>query len=365
MLLAGTDRRAAGYAAFLHYYRNIGTPTEPNFQRVSEDYLALGGKKYTSIKPILVDLNRNGTLDMAFSATTGATSQLFYLLNQAAAGQPAVFDLNQATAIANLPNRAHDAPFFTDVDGDGNLDLLLGTNVNTATTGPPSYSVQYYRNNGNASLGQAFELTTAAFGRIQNAAGNLHPTVADFDGDGRPDLLTADASGELRFYADFRTQLLSPNTPFVGRADIVYNGLLSAYRPTQLGAQRGAEAKNRLAPVAADLNSDGAPELLVGMESGGVTAFAARGRVLSINPGAEAALGLSLYPNPATGIANIEAAQPVSLTVLDLTGRRILTIAEPHRRHTLDLTDLAAGVYLVRAEAVNGQVSAVKRLLVR
>lgn len=105
--------------------------------------------------------------------------------------------------------------------------------------------------------------------------------------------------------------ITTPTTAFVGRADIVYNGLLNAYRPAQLGVQRSAEGKNRLAPVAADLNGDGAPELLVGMESGGITAFAARSRVLSTNPATEAALGLCLFPNPATGTTSLEAAQPV------------------------------------------------------
>lgn len=361
MLVAGTDRRAAGYAAFLHLYRNVGTATEPNFQRVSDDYLGLGGKKYTNVKPVLADLNRDGALDLAFSATTDATNQLFYILNQAPAGQPAVFDLSRAVAFTNLPNRAHDAPCFTDVDGDGNLDLLLGTNVNTATAGAARYSIRYYRHNGGVNLAQAYELNTATFGQIQSAAGNLHPTVADFDGDGRPDLLTADAGGQLQFYADFRTQLLTPGTPFVGRTDILYNSLLNAYRATRLGMQRDAEAKNRPAPVAADLNGDGTPELLIGMESGGIIAFAVRGRVLSTNPAAEVALGVSVYPNPTTATTTVEAAAPVHLTVLDLTGRQVMTSAAA-RRHTLDLSALAGGVYLLRAESGNGQ-SVTRRLL--
>jgi hypothetical protein len=245
------------------------------------------------------------------------------------------------------------------------VDLLLGTNVNTAPSGSPRYGIQYYRHKGGASLAQAFELVSASFGQIQSAAGSLHPTVADLDGDGRPDLLTADANGELRLFADFRTQLLSTATPFVGRTDLVYNSLFNEYRSTRLGVQRGSEAKNRVAPVAADLNGDGAPELLVGLESGGIIAFAARGRVLSANLAAEIALGLQLYPNPATTSAIIEAAQPVRLTVLDLTGRSIRTIAEPARRHTLDLSGLAEGVYLVRAESISGEASIVRRLLVR
>ena len=60
----------------------------------------------------------------------------------------------------------------------------------------------------------------------------------------------------------------------------------------------------------------------------------------------------------------VEAARPVRLTLLDLTGRTVRAIATPARRHELDLRDLAAGLYMVRCETTDGQLG-MQRLVVK
>ncbi|MFD1468959.1 T9SS type A sorting domain-containing protein [Hymenobacter caeli] len=50
--------------------------------------------------------------------------------------------------------------------------------------------------------------------------------------------------------------------------------------------------------------------------------------------------------------------------MLDLTGRRVRPADAPARQHLLNLSGLAPGVYLVRAEAADGS-AVVQRLAVQ
>ncbi|WP_139925473.1 T9SS type A sorting domain-containing protein [Hymenobacter sp. DG01] len=360
MLVGGVSRNnAAGfYRASLSLYRNTGTATQPAFQLVTTDYLGLLSRKYTQLKPVLTDLNRDGALDLVYSATRpgvtagqAATHAVYYLLNTAAPGRAAVFGTTPAT-LATLPASAGNALCFTDVDVDGRLDLLLGTNVPDE-----GGSLRYYRNTGAANLSQAFALQEADFGQLRTATGqrpvNLHPAVADFDGDGRPDLLTADASGQIRFFSNYRAQ----TGAFQGRTDLFYNALTGQF----LAGRLGTAALFHYALAAPDLTADGAPELFLGLEGGGVTSFVTRNRLITSQQTAQATLPLQVYPNPALTAATVEAAQPVRVTLLDLAGRVVRPATPPARQHRLDLTGLAAGIYLVRCQALTGE-TAVRRL---
>jgi hypothetical protein len=255
-----------------------------------------------------------------------------------------------------LPYSKGDMPCFTDVDNDGFVDLLIGTNE----VREPGMALRYFRNRGQGSLDNAFVLVDNDFGRIRDATGarpfNLSPTVADFDGDGQPDLLTADATGLLRFFSNYRAQA----GLFSERTDVLYNPLTSQYEPTRLGQEIYAH----YGLAATDLNGDGAPELFVGTEAGGILSYGTRNRTITATQPAARALSLSIYPNPATASATVETATATRVTVLDLTGRVVQTVGAAQRRHTLSLVGLAAGVYLVRAEGADG-AAAVQRLLVR
>ncbi|MBO2010634.1 T9SS type A sorting domain-containing protein [Hymenobacter negativus] len=377
MLIGNQGDQVGGtYRASLTYYRNVGTRARPIFKLMNSDYLGLSSQSLQGIKPVLVDLNRDNAIDLAYSVWDRGTNVLYYILNTANSGQAVT--LNAANAVdfkrqgpvgAAYPNPTiasgvltytrGDMPYFTDVDNDGFVDLLIGTNE----TREPGMSLRYFRNRGRGALDSAFVLVNNDFGQIRDSKGqrpvNLSPSVADFDGDGRPDLVVTDDEGMLRFFSDYRSQ---QGSLFSERNDVLYNNVKGQYETNRLGK----DLYTHYGLAAADVDGDGAPELFVGTETGGVLSYGTRNRgtVTATHAEAARALALSVYPNPATATATVETATPTRLTVFDLTGRVVLTGATAQRRHALSLTSLTPGVYLVRATGADG-VSAVQRLAVQ
>lgn len=59
---------------------------------------------------------------------------------------------------------------------------------------------------------------------------------------------------------------------------------------------------------------------------------------------------INLYPNPTTGMVNIEAENFMNATVIDMTGRVVMTTEAT----TFDISNLTNGVYMVRINTTNG-----------
>ncbi|MGI4870035.1 MAG: T9SS type A sorting domain-containing protein [Janthinobacterium lividum] len=385
------------YRASIYYYRNVGTALKPVFRLVTDDYMGLAataaltpGNRFQSVLPRLVDLNRDGALDLAYSAymfyapdtaypNGHGVNYLYYVLNTATVGQPVVF--NMATASYFKPQGAvgtgvltsaqYDAPCFFDVDGDGYVDMLLGTNDNTESA-LNAKGLRYFRNQGAGTKGgldYAFVLVNNDYGTLRttnpNAYNsrptNISPLVADFDKDGNPDLLTIDGFGDVNIYPNFRSQQAS----FTGQSNLFYNSLTQQSSPSRLGGGSIGAGLLRFTPAVADLNQDGKLELYLGTETGGIISYLNRtSAALASRSAASQALGLGLYPNPATAAATVETAQATRLRVFDLTGRLVQHEEALLRTRTLNLQGLAPGVYLVQATAADG-TSATQRLAVQ
>ena len=75
------------------------------------------------------------------------------------------------------------------------------------------------------------------------------------------------------------------------------------------------------------------------------------------NPSFEAISNLKVYPNPSTGIFNISAQENVTIEVYDLVGKQIKTQEVPVGTSTIDISNYASGVYLLKATNTKGAVN--------
>ncbi|RAK68283.1 T9SS type A sorting domain-containing protein [Hymenobacter edaphi] len=346
---SGTD-----YRSTIAHYRNVGTARQPVFSLVTSDYLGLSARNFSDIRPVLADLNHDGAVDLAFGGYYIGASFIFYYLNTAAAGQPVSFNTAQLNNLNGLGNRTHDTPCFADVDGDGYLDLLLGTSV-----GASGGALYYYHRDPAQPLADGFTLVNNDYGAIRLGSGAkpqlLAPAVADVDRDGTPDLLTIDGTGIVHMYSNFRAQ----SGVFFDRTDLFLNAVAGQYEVSRLGYGNG---RNHLA--LADINADGVPELVAGLETGGVLLYGTRNTVTSTRAQTTTALPLQVYPNPAQDVVTVETPTATRVLLRDLLGRVVQQAEAAQRQHHLSLRTLPAGVYLLEATDATGR-RGVQRLTVK
>ena len=125
--------------------------------------------------------------------TSNKPTQINFFLNQAPKAK--AFQLGKAFQNIPLPTYQTDNACFYDIDNDGNVDLLLGK-----TQG----NLEYYKNMGSYKF---IKQSNNFLGiGINIYFHNLGISVADVDGNGKPDLVSGDDSGFIKIYANFSRQ---------------------------------------------------------------------------------------------------------------------------------------------------------------
>jgi hypothetical protein len=221
-----------GDAGRLTIFTNTGTKSAPAFRqtetlRLTEAY---------HLAPAFGDLDGDGDADMLVGTWN---HDILLFRNTGAAGE-ARWTLDDAATI-RPPKASHSTPALGDVDGDRDLDLVVGQ---------ANGSVLFYRNAGTAKAPR-FELVPDALEELRTGRRSA-PTLADVDGDGRLDLVVGRESGGAAVYRN------------IGAG----------------GAIKFAEVKERFitlppgaSPAFGDLNGDGKLELVSGTVSGGLVFY--------------------------------------------------------------------------------------------
>ena len=285
------------------------------------------------------------------------------------------------------------SPVFFDVEGDGDLDLLIGSssvtfyeNVNGTLTlktrdflplvGASSVQLQVV----NSRLMLYYVKGSAVFYRIYSGsqlgdekALNVvslreTPRLYDINQDGSLELVVLDYLGGTRVYdwSDLSKPYQRIETAFRGiaYADITGDGNseqitidASGYLYVSglgLEVQRLSFQVGQNAQIStADFNRDGKVDIVVGLASGGVQLFQNTSDI--IVPSEE----LYVWPNPASALLNVRVKSSGTLQWFDLSGRVLGGEISVNAGETLRIPAPlpGAGNYLLKYESASGSVT--------
>lgn len=370
-----------------YYYQNGGTPAAFDFQLVTRNFLRTLNLGLQSV-PTFTDIDGDGDMDMFVGDLFG---KIAFFQNTGTA-QSASFALEDSAFISSATRFGY-APVFADIDGDGDVDMFAGHFAG---------NIEFYRNIGTPTIPQ-FQRAVSFFDSV-NVGLYAAPALFDIDGDGDLDLFVGKGDGKIAFYrnsgspqqwsfildstafqninAGFNAKPAFHDVNGDGRMDLLVGsmeGKLFYYRndgpdgnPTFMLVTDNFANINpamELAPVLADIDADGDPDLFVGHLRGGLefyrnTTFTSVQENVSPHVPGHALLRQN-YPNPfnpETSIAyTVGSRGSVTLKVYDLLGREIMTLVDGVKdpgeyEVTFSTADgnasgLASGVYLYRLQS--------------
>lgn len=372
-------------------YRNLGTNAQPNFVFQQNDFLQdqmidVG----TGSVPVLVDVNGDGLQDLlvanffTYKPQLDKESKLMYFQNTGTASAPVFtyIDDNRFNLSA-LGLGLRVIPAFGDLDGDGDLDMLVGGD---------NGRIHFFRNVAGPGMPMSFAApitnVTDALGAQINVGSFSAPFIADVNRDGLPDLLVGNKNGTIRYYQNTGSSdvveftLINPSwgevnvspgspdgyaVPFLIEVDEKWhlfvgsrNGKFNYYTDIEENMESGAmftnlsagfssiDVKGYSAFTMGDLDGDGNLELFVGTDLGGVELFEADPNSTVSTPLISSENEVACYPNPfdqQLTVRNLPGeGQLVWYTLQGAQVRKELLIAGDN---VLDVSDLPRGVYLL------------------
>jgi len=321
----------AGFA----FLENTGSDEMPTYSLISENYSGVQSLGLIDIKPDLADVDGDGLQDLYFSARkpTESNAKIYYLRNTATASSAHQFNLDN---IAELPISlpALSEPLLIDTDNDGDLDLLVGE-LNGALT--------HYRNDGgmNFSL-EGNEVGGIGFSTMRREL-SLH--AADLDGNGKPELLTGDRSGQLNLYRDFLDDL---DGTFQKHENWFVNEVTGRRGQPKMGAGVYPATHRNL--------------LMAGTAAGGLLLLKSDQAITATEAAPELQL-VEIFPNPAKDHFYIAAKQLVWVTVYRANGKlwKGKSRLAAGSMENYDTSAWPSGLYLVVVQ--NGQGQKTERLM--
>ena len=202
---------------------------------------------YQALKPALADLDNDGDLDLVVGNNTGL---LYYFENTGTPANPGFTErAGTDNPLDGVSVWSYSAPTFVDLDGDGDIDLIVGNGDG---------NIAYFENAGTASVPDFTQHSGAANpfdGIVMGIRSTL--TLADLDGDSDLDLAVGVDEGDISYYENIGT---STRPDFVSRT--------GAANPLN-----GVKADAYNSPAFIDADNDNDFDLVVGNNHGDILYF--------------------------------------------------------------------------------------------
>ncbi len=383
------------------YYENSGSDEFPEFNFIKKDFLADGMLDFgTGANPVFVDVNADNLIDIvvgnkdAWAEGMGAAS-LYLLINIGSVSSP-VFELVDEDWLGlgqYFPAINAMSPTFGDMDDDGDDDLLLGKfNGN----------VHYAENI--AGPGNTMQFNNFQFNWKEINVGKYStPFIHDINKDGLPDLIIGELKGTVNYFPNIGTASNpdfhpiveeSPNNDYFGKINTQSVGATVGYsQPVVLdfdnevfivsGSFRGWLKRYKIDVDSlgegafelldeyfgeiregsisrisfANINGSNYMDAMVGNDRGGLTLFQSSITVDGLVDSKERAIPqkklITIYPNPTSGVINIENAEDSELSIFDIYGKIIYFEKNMQNSTSIDLTGNISGIYFIKLKKEN------------
>jgi hypothetical protein len=321
----------------LSCFKNTGSATNPSFTLLSSDFAGIFANvmNMSGMAPTFGDLDGDGDNDMLIGDVNGMLK--FFRKDP---GNDTNFVLVQ-TQYQGIDVGSFAAPQLVDVDRDGKIDLLIGEQTG---------NVNYYHNDG-TSAAPVFNLVTPLFGNVivtQTGFTTGYSTPMLYNDSGQYVLLVGSERGFL-----FRFDNIDGN--LAGNFTLTDSLYVSSYEG------------GRIAPAAADLNSDGLFDVVIGNLAGGVSVFYG-----DINSSVNELLketAFDLYPNPASAQVTLDMQIPqnkeMSFALYDLAGKEIMREKITGQKIIIPTAQLSNGIYVCTVFSADGFTTSKKLVISR
>lgn len=314
------------YTPMLGLYKNVGTPANPTYDLVNNDYGNLfSALSVTGLYPTFGDLDNDGDKDMVVGDKDG---HLHYFTNTAGVSLPAAFTLTTPLMVDNtaatIDVGQYATPLLVDLNRDGDLDLVVGRQFAT---------LWYYENTGTTSS-PVFTLTEDTLGGIDvsesfTPVGYSVPAIYDNAGDY---VLFVGSQKGVVYQFDNIDGNLTGN----------FNLADSLGHYNKVGGRVGAAVDK--------LNGDALPDMIVGNYRGGLSLFyGATGDPGNIHE-TGSSFELNVYPNPVSALLTINTNENrrYRYTITDISGKIVLGGHFNATSHTIDMGPVSDGLYILQ-----------------
>lgn len=322
------------YYSRIAYYRNIGTAQNPVFQLWDSDFAGLSSLQKTGLIPAFDDIDGDGNVDMLIGESDG--NIIYARYNEVDDNFEIITE-----EYLNVDVGEFSAPQLFDLNKDGVKDLLIGEKGG---------NINYYENIGSVGSPE-FNFVTDSLGKINvtdySVSWNGYSTPSFFrDESQNTGLVVGSEQGMIYYYTDIDNNL---NGKFTKSDQL--NELLDT---TNVNFDRGM----RTGATICNLHSDATLEMIVGNYSGGLEYFNGAANVLSDINNNNHENELEMYPNPANNevIINIpRSSGKIKITLYNIDGKVIITqtLNLQDILINLSLSDVSSGVYIIKAEFEN------------
>ncbi len=414
LIVSPNEKNNAADYECVWLYRNLGTDDLPDFQFQKNTFLVdemldMG----TGTSPAALDYNADGLMDLvvgnfSFHEQFGQKNTRLYLLeNIGSANAPSFelvdddyLDMNQfSSSTYNL------APTFGDLDGDGDLDAIVGEQFGR---------LFYFENT--AGPGNPVDFATPQYGYMDINVGQATvPQIIDLNRDGLPDLIVGERGGNVNYFQNQGStsapsfgsdEEVAPNVKWLGDVDTRIAGFTTGYSAPWFVDLEGAyrlfvgtrfgqievygdiegqledgdifsslsENLGRLRagefvhPILLDWDNDQFLDLMVGNYRGGLNFYSTNLEVSGVVD-TDAPLendGFTLAPNPARDFLQVHIDQPAlwqQARILSIDGKMLWEQGVMSATTlTLPTNNWPAGIYYLQLTGKGG--SDVKRFVI-